>query len=208
MSVFQKIPLTKHFGITWKRPEVLGQTTKNNKDWFDENNQEIQELLAKRSAHWAHLAQPYCPEKKAAFHRVYLQCKLREIQVNWWNNLETKTRLCADTSDYGFFCESPQDYIPVPVSFVQCRWPGAFHRQGIHPEPVFWALSGPLQCQPYSQKPVRVELLEPPSMKEVIKAKKQLNGGRSVGFDGIPSENSMSIGGSRSHYHKTPTMQS
>lgn len=35
--------------------EVLGFTTNKNKDWFDENNQEIQELLAKkRSAHQAH----------------------------------------------------------------------------------------------------------------------------------------------------------
>ena len=37
--------------------EILGFTTKRSKDWFDENNQEIQELLAKkRSAHQAHLA--------------------------------------------------------------------------------------------------------------------------------------------------------
>ena len=28
--------------------DVLGFTTKKNKDWFDENNQEIQELLAKK----------------------------------------------------------------------------------------------------------------------------------------------------------------
>ena len=35
--------------------EVLGYTTRKNKDWFDENNQEIQELLTqKRSAHQAH----------------------------------------------------------------------------------------------------------------------------------------------------------
>ena len=41
--------------------EVLGFTTKN-KDWFDENNQEIQELLAKKiSSHQAHLAKPSCP---------------------------------------------------------------------------------------------------------------------------------------------------
>jgi len=45
--------------------EVLGFVTKKNKDWFDENNQEIQELLVKKkSAHQAHLAQPSCPERK------------------------------------------------------------------------------------------------------------------------------------------------
>ena len=40
--------------------EVLGHTKKKkNKDWFDENNKEIQDLLSKkRAAHQAHLAQP------------------------------------------------------------------------------------------------------------------------------------------------------
>jgi len=75
--------------------EVLGFVTKKNKDWFDENNQEIQELLVKkRSAHQAHLAQPSCPEKKAAFRLVCsnLQRKLQEIQNEWWTNLaETST---------------------------------------------------------------------------------------------------------------------
>ena len=45
--------------------EVLGFTTKKNKDWFNKNKQKIQELLAKkRSSHQAHLAQP-CPVRRA-----------------------------------------------------------------------------------------------------------------------------------------------
>ena len=48
--------------------EVLGFTTKRNKDWFDENNEEIQKFLAeKRSAHQAH---PSCSVKKAAFRHI------------------------------------------------------------------------------------------------------------------------------------------
>ncbi|XP_029648839.1 craniofacial development protein 2-like [Octopus sinensis] len=48
--------------------EVLGHTKNKNKDWFDENDKEIQELLArKRAAHQAHLAQPGCPVKKTTF---------------------------------------------------------------------------------------------------------------------------------------------
>ena len=64
---------------------VLGLSTKKNKDWFDENNHEIHDLLAKkRSAHQAHLAQPWCPMKKAAFRHTCgnLQCKLRIIQTS------------------------------------------------------------------------------------------------------------------------------
>ncbi|XP_069796776.1 uncharacterized protein [Narcine bancroftii] len=70
--------------------EVLGFSSRKNKDWFDENSQEIQELLAKkRAAHQAHLTKPSCPEKKQAFHRAcsHLQRKLREIQNEWWTSL-------------------------------------------------------------------------------------------------------------------------
>ncbi|XP_036370705.1 craniofacial development protein 2-like [Octopus sinensis] len=48
--------------------EVLGHIKKKNKDWFDGNDKEIQELLArKRAAHQAHLAQPTCLVKKTTF---------------------------------------------------------------------------------------------------------------------------------------------
>ncbi|KAL8580969.1 hypothetical protein ACOMHN_017535 [Nucella lapillus] len=70
--------------------EVLGFSTKKNKDWFDENDQQIQELVAKkRSAHKAHLAQSSCPAKKAALRLACsnLQGKLRVIQNEWCTNL-------------------------------------------------------------------------------------------------------------------------
>ena len=63
--------------------EVLGFTTKKNKDWFDENNQKIQELLVKkRSSHQTHLAQLSRPVRRPAFRHIcsILQCKLWEIQ--------------------------------------------------------------------------------------------------------------------------------
>uniref|UniRef100_A0A0L8FII4 Endonuclease/exonuclease/phosphatase domain-containing protein n=1 Tax=Octopus bimaculoides TaxID=37653 RepID=A0A0L8FII4_OCTBM len=51
--------------------EVLGHTKNDNKDWFDDNDKEIQELLArKRAANQANLAQPTCPVKKATFRRA------------------------------------------------------------------------------------------------------------------------------------------
>ena len=67
--------------------EVLGHTKKKNKDWFDENNKEIQDLLSKtRAAHQAHLAQPTCHVKKATFRQAcsILQRKLRDLQNDWW----------------------------------------------------------------------------------------------------------------------------
>ena len=67
--------------------DVLGHTKKKNKDWFDENNKDIQDLLSKtRAAHQAHLAQPTCHVKKATFRQAcsILQRKLRDLQNDWW----------------------------------------------------------------------------------------------------------------------------
>lgn len=89
--------------------ETLGFSTGKNKAWFDENNQEIQELLAKkRSAHQAHLAQPTRPLKKGAFRLVCgnLQRKLRGIQNDWWTRIAERTQLCTDTRDYRGFYET------------------------------------------------------------------------------------------------------
>ena len=87
--------------------EVLGFTTMKNKDWFDESNQEIHELLAKkRSSNKAYLAQPSCPERRVAFCLIcsILQCKLREIQNEWWTNLAKRTQRYAELGDYrGFY---------------------------------------------------------------------------------------------------------
>ena len=79
--------------------EVLGHTKKKNKDWFHENNTEIQDLLSKkRAAHQGHLAQPTCHVKMATFRRAcsILQRKLRELQNNWWDCLAMETQLCAE----------------------------------------------------------------------------------------------------------------
>ncbi|CAI9725677.1 Hypothetical predicted protein [Octopus vulgaris] len=88
--------------------EILGFTKKKDKDWFDENDVLIQKLLKKRSVHQAHLAQPTCLEKKAAFGQAcsLLQRKLREVQIEWWTSLARRTQLCADSGDYRGFYEA------------------------------------------------------------------------------------------------------
>ena len=63
--------------------EVLGYLKRKNRDWFDENNLQIQQLLSKkRSAHQAYLAQPSSTKKKAAFRQAcsILQRELRDMQ--------------------------------------------------------------------------------------------------------------------------------
>ena len=184
--------------------EVLGLSTKKSKDWFDENNVEIQELLvSKRSAHQAHLAQPFCPVKKAAFRLVCssLQRKLREIQNEWWTNLAVKTQLCADTGNirgfyealkavYGatFRVQSPLrsadgEALLTDKASILSRWSEHF-------EELFSAnrtvQDSALLRVP--QQPVKLELDEFPTMVETTKAIEQLKSGKAAGVDGIPPE--------------------
>ena len=190
--------------ISQTAEEVLGYTTRKNKDWFDENNQEIQELLTqKRSAHQAHLAQPSCPEKKAAFRLVCskLQRKLREIQNEWWTNLAKSTQMCADAGDYrGFYEALKAVYGPIyqvrsPLrsadglelltdkTAILSRW--SEHFQALFNANRTVEDSVILRIP---QQPVKAELDNPPSFEETTKAIKQIKCGKAAGVDGIPPE--------------------
>ncbi|GFR93096.1 craniofacial development protein 2 [Elysia marginata] len=93
-----------------KSSEVThGYTKRLHRDWFDENNQEVLDLLAQKwAAHQAHLAQPSCTAKKASFRHActILQSKLRVMQNNWWEDLARITQQCADIGDYRRFYEA------------------------------------------------------------------------------------------------------
>ena len=184
--------------------EVLGLTTKKNKDWFDENNHEIQDLLAKkRSAHQAHLAQPSCPVKKAAFRHTCsnLQRKLRDIKNDWWTNLAERTQQCADAGDYRGFYEAlkavygPTHKVQSPLrsadghvlltdkTSILSRW--SEHFQTLFSAERVVQDSAILHIP---QLPIREELDEPPSMEELTKAIEQLKSHKAAGVDGIPPE--------------------
>ena len=190
--------------ISQTAEEVFGYTTRRNKDWFDENNQEIQELLTqKRSAHQAHLAQPSCPEKKAAFRLVcsILQRKLREIQNEWWTNLAKSTQMFADAGDYrGFYEALKAVYGPIyqvrsPLhssdglelltdkTAILSRWSeyfqALFNANRTVEDSVILRIP---------QQPVKAELDNPPSFEETTKAIKQIKCGKAAGVDGIPPE--------------------
>ena len=48
------------------------------------------------------------PERRAAFHLICIlfQCKLQEIQNEWWTNLTKRTQQYADRGDYRGFCKA------------------------------------------------------------------------------------------------------
>jgi exonuclease III len=184
--------------------EILGFTTKKHKDWFDENNQTIQELLAsKRSAYQAHLAQPSCPQKKAAFRLICssLQRSLREIQNEWWSKLSERTQRYADTGDYKKFYEAlkavygPSFQIQSPLrsadgqelltdrESILNRWSEHFH--------TLFSTSRTVQkavIDRIPQQPPKMELDVAPTLQETVKAIEQLKAGKAAGKDGIPPE--------------------
>ena len=220
------------FLIAMASEEVLGFASKKNKDWFDENNQEIQELLAKkRSALQAHRAQPGCPGKKAAFCLACsnLQHELRVMKNEWWNAITEKTQLCADTCNYrGFYKALKTVYVPsykvqsplrstdgqallTDNSSILSRWSQHFQTLFSADRTVHDAA---ILCIP--QQPVKAELDEIPSLEEITKAVQQLKCGKAAGVDGIHGGHSLHSNsmicshavGSKANFHKISVMQS
>jgi len=177
---------------------------KKNKDWFNESDQEIQQLLAKkRSAHQAHLAQPSCSVKKAAFRAACsnLQSKLRIIQNKWWTNLAEKTQLCTDTGDYRGFYEalkavySPSHQVVSPLRSTDGQAlltdkASILNRWAEHFQTLFSAFRtvNDSAIQQIPQQPVKEEMDEVLTLEEIIKATEQLKSGKAAGVDGIPPE--------------------
>ena len=71
--------------------EVGGFSTRKNKDWFGENDDEIQKLLdEKRFACQRLLSNPDSQSAKSTYRQACstLQRKLHDIQNKWWEALD------------------------------------------------------------------------------------------------------------------------
>ena len=184
--------------------EARGHTKKKNKDCFDENNKEIQDLLSKkRAAHQDHLAQPTCHVKKATFRRAcsILQRKLRELQNDWWDCLAMETQLWADVRDYRGFYEAlkavygPTHQIQSPLrssdgqdlltdnTSILARWSEHFQ--------TLFSANRTVQetaIDRVPQLPPIEELDEPPTLVELTEAIDHLKSRKAGGVNGIPPE--------------------
>ena len=218
--------------------EVLGFTTKRNKDWFGENNKEIQKLPAeKRSAHQAHLAHSSYPVKKAAFRHICsnLLLKLRVMQNEWWTNLAVRNQQYADAGDFRGFYEALKAVYDLTnqarnslrsadgrgllkdKTSILKGWSEHFQK--------LFSADRVVQNSTFlriPQLPVKMELDELPSTQELIKTIEQMKSGKAAGIDGIPPEfwksggqrctasftNSLSVVGSRENCEETFMMQS
>ncbi|XP_037773076.1 uncharacterized protein LOC119568612 [Penaeus monodon] len=141
--------------------EVLGFTTKRNKDWFDENNQEIQELLTKKRENSACADtgdyRGFYEALKAVYgptHHVQSPLRSADGQALFTD----KTSILSRWSEH-FQALFSADHVVQDSAVLRIR-----------------------------QKPVIEELEELPSIEEISKAIEQLKCGKAAGVDGIPPE--------------------
>ncbi|PFX23190.1 hypothetical protein AWC38_SpisGene12258 [Stylophora pistillata] len=184
--------------------EVFGHSKKKNQDWFDENEMEIQDLLAKkRTSHQAHLAQPTCPVKRANFRCAFsaLQRRLRGIKNDWLDHLAMKTQLSADAGDYRGFYEAlkavygPTHQVQSPLrssdgqvlltdnTSILARCSENFQTLLSANRTV---QASTTDCVP--QLSLKEELDEPPTLNELSVVINQLKSRKAAGVDGIPPE--------------------
>ena len=171
-----------HPADIWRSSGIYCQ---KNKDWFNEKNQDIQELLTKkRLSHEAHPAQPLCPVRRAAFRLIcsILQSKFRETQNEWWTNLVKRTQQYADLGDYRGFYKALKA-VHGMTHWVQSSLHSAggqvlftdkasiLSRRSEHSQSLFSAdrivLDPAVLCIPW--QPFKAELDKLPSMKEITK---------------------------------------
>ncbi|KAK2562750.1 hypothetical protein P5673_014468 [Acropora cervicornis] len=79
--------------------ETFGFSVRKNKDWFDESDPAIQDLLDKKRSCYNHLLfKPDDPAAKAAYKKPCstLQASLRTMQNDWWEEMADKTELYSD----------------------------------------------------------------------------------------------------------------
>jgi len=184
--------------------EVVGFSTRKNKDWFDESDTHIQELLEKkRACHRTLLAKPDDHSAKAAYRNACstLQSKLRILQNDWWLALAERTQRHADAGDMRSFYEAlktiygPAHHVQAPLrtsdgSTLLTDKEAIMQRWSEHFESLFsdkrTVQESSLEKIP--QVETKWELDDPPTLEEISKATTQLNPGKSPGIDGIPAE--------------------
>ena len=89
--------------------EVLGASRKRHRDWFDESDQEVAELLRnKNTAHRSALSHPKSAFLRGKFAevRAETQRRLREVENNWWLSFAQEIQSYADTNDIHKFYET------------------------------------------------------------------------------------------------------
>ena len=184
--------------------ETLGFSVRKNKDWFDESDPAIQDLLDKKRSCYNHLlSKPDDPAAKAAYKKACstLQASLRTMQNDWWEEMADKTQLYADLGLTPTFFEAlkaiygPSYQTQAPLlsadrttlhtdkESIMTRW--AEHFGGLFSDQCKVADSS-IEKIPVVEP--KHELDEPPTVEEIKTAIRQMKPGKSPGSEGIPAE--------------------
>ena len=184
--------------------ECLGVPSRKHQDWFDENREDIIELLEeKRSAHKAHLDDLKSTAKgdKLKNIRSKIQLKLRELQDTWLSRKADEIQAAADRNDMkSFYSGLKEVYGPTrsgtsPLlsadgknlltdkESILARW--AEHFDGVLNRP---SSINDEAIQRLPQVPTDTTMDEIPSQDEIKKAISLLSSGKAPGADAIPSE--------------------
>ncbi|KAI8499112.1 hypothetical protein Bbelb_228760 [Branchiostoma belcheri] len=184
--------------------QVVGYSTRKNRDWFDENDPEIEALLQrKRSCHQKVLFKPDDPAAKASYKVACntLQRKLREMQNTWWTSMAERTQHFADTGNIRAFYEAlraiygPTQRTQAPLrssdgSQLLTDKPAILHRWTEHYGKLFGDRRQVLEesIMRIPQHEVRTELDNTPTQEEVEAAISKLKCHKAPGVDGVPAE--------------------
>ena len=175
-----------------------------NQDWFDENDEEIKEILAENNRlHRIYQLDQSSAAKKTAFTNIRrtVQTRLRKMQDSWLAAKADEIQKFADTHDSKRFYDAlkavygPQSSNTSPLLNVDGTTlitdkPAILNRWADHFSAV---LNRPADINAEAiahlpQVETNTDLDRPPSEEEVKNAIKQLSTGKAPGADAIPAE--------------------
>lgn len=102
--------------------EILGLSSRKHKDWFDENSEDIKQLLNKKHRlHQAYLNNPSSTSKKDAYKNVcrLVQQRLRQMQNTWMSYKADEIQGYADRHDMKRFYDALKE-VYGPTSSGSC----------------------------------------------------------------------------------------
>ena len=172
---------------------VLGPTTQKNQDWFDENDEEIKEMLAEKNRlHRIYQLEQSSAAKKTAFTNIRrtVQTRLRNMQDSWLAAKADEIQKYADTHDSKRFYDALNAVYGPQSSLLNADGttlitdkPAILNRWAEHFSAV---LNRPadINAEAIARLPqveTNTDLDRPPSEEEVKKAIKQLFTGKAPG---------------------------
>ena len=183
---------------------ILGPKQRMHQDWFDDNDEQITQLLREKNSAfitWQNDHSSQAKKDRYKHLKKQAQRKLREMKDAWWDRKAEEVQMYADThNSKKFFSALKTAYGPSKPGSTPLQSADGFmlikDQEGLRNR---WAKHfstllnkrstvDTTALEQVPQQPTLNDLDLPPSMDELSKALKQTNCGRASGKDGIPAE--------------------